>query len=384
MTAPLLHLVSPAGWRGDLSRGAVVPPSLHEVGFVHLSTPEQVGLPASRLFHSRRDVALLVFDPDRLDVPIKWEPGVPGDPESMRFPHAFGPLPTNAVLGVLPYRPRADGRFDAPTVPVLDTAGRCALAVPSLLRRVATSEVTVAGGVAVLTDPVPGSRQHNQLLIDGDVDATTLAADAERVLGGAGLPHRRALLSGEHLAPTAAGLSALGWHVEELAVMAARPGGPMNPFVRRAEFGDMLPFWSEIWLRAIPGIDDARLQQLTDRYELENEEAVDVRCLTVRDEIGDVIAGCVLKIDGATATIDAVDTLPDHRGRGNGNAMIAQALATAGRAGCDLVTLQTPTADWPHGWYGRHGFTDVSRRWSASPSSRPQTPVRSDGLPPSP
>jgi uncharacterized protein (DUF952 family)/GNAT superfamily N-acetyltransferase len=339
VTEPLLHLISPGDWRGDLDEGAVTPPSLHEVGFIHLSTAAQVALPASRLFHGRRDVALLVFDPDRLDVPIKWEPGVPGDPGSMRFPHAYGPLPTTAVLGVLPYRPRADGGFDAPTVPALDTAGRCALAVPSLLRRVATSEVPVTGGVAVLTEPVPGSRRHNQLLVDGPVDAATLVADAERVLGG--LPHRQVLMSGEHLAPTAAGLAALGWKVEELTIMAARPGGPLNPFVGRADVEDMAPFWSEVWCRAVPGIDDATILQLADRYELEDEVAVDLRFLAVRDDLGDVIAGCLLKIDGATAMIDAVDTLPDHRGRGHGNALIGQALALAGRAGCDSGAAAT-------------------------------------------
>ncbi len=365
VTEPLLHLISPGDWRGDLAEGAVIPPSLHEEGFIHLSTAEQVALPATRLFHGRQDVALLVFDPDRIDVPIKWEPGVPGDPGSMRFPHAYGKLPTGAVLGVLPYRPRPDGAFDAPSVPVLDTAGRCTLAVPSLLRRVATSEVPVTGGVAVLTDPVPKSHQHNQLLIDGEVDAATLADDADRVLGDAGLAHRKALLTGEHLVPTVTGLRALGWEVEELTVMAARPGGPLNPFVGQTDIEDMQPFWGETWCRLIPGIDDETLRQLNDRYELEDEEAVDTRLLSVRDDLGDVIAGCVLKIDGATAMIDAVETLPDHRGRGHGNALVAQALALAGRAGCDLATLEADAAEWPRHWYGRHGFTEVARTWSA-------------------
>ena len=59
----LLHLIDPAAWRAALSAGAVRPPSLDEVGFVHLSTPEQVHLPAQRLFPGRRDLVLLVVDP---------------------------------------------------------------------------------------------------------------------------------------------------------------------------------------------------------------------------------------------------------------------------------------------------------------------------------
>ena len=38
MTA-LLHLAEPADWRAALDAGALRPPSLAEVGFVHLSTP---------------------------------------------------------------------------------------------------------------------------------------------------------------------------------------------------------------------------------------------------------------------------------------------------------------------------------------------------------
>ena len=41
----LVHLIEPAAWRAALAEGAVRPPSLDVVGFVHLSTPEQVHLP---------------------------------------------------------------------------------------------------------------------------------------------------------------------------------------------------------------------------------------------------------------------------------------------------------------------------------------------------
>jgi uncharacterized protein (DUF952 family)/ribosomal protein S18 acetylase RimI-like enzyme len=352
----LLHLATPAEWRAHLAAGAIAP-SVAE--FVHLSTSEQVALPADRMFRGRRDILLLVLDPERIGVPVRWEPGVPTDPASMRFPHAYGPVPVSAVLGVLPYRPRTDGSFGAPALPDLDDAGRSRLATPSLLRRAATQELPVAGGVAVLTGPVPCSRQHNQLLVDGDVEAATVAAEADRTLGG--LAHRMALLAS---APLAAGMAALGWEVEELTVMAAPAGGTSGGPVRQVDIEDARPFWDASWRRAVPGIDPATLAQLTDRYALERE-VVDLRCLAAFTG-SELAAACLLKIDGATAVVDAVETAPEHRGRGHGNALLAEARAMAAAAGCDLVTLEAAAADWPRHWYARHGFTEVGRAWSAA------------------
>lgn len=109
--ALLLHLCGAADWEDAQRVGEVRPESLAAVGFVHLSAPWQVHLPANRLFAGRADINALYVDPSALGVPVRWEPGVPGDPESMLFPHAYGPLPVSAVVTVRPYRPDADGRF---------------------------------------------------------------------------------------------------------------------------------------------------------------------------------------------------------------------------------------------------------------------------------
>jgi ribosomal protein S18 acetylase RimI-like enzyme len=266
------------------------------------------------------------------------------------------------VRAVLPYRPRPDGGFDAPAVPAVDAAGRFTVLVSSLLRRVATSEIPVAGGVAVLTAPVPDSHQHNQLLVDGDVDVPTLVAEADRALDGCA--HRTALLSGAHLAATAAGLAERGWNVDELVGMAAPAGGsPGSGRVLQVDADALRPLWDAGWRRDVPGIDDAAVAQLTDRYRLE-EAVVDLRYLAVRDA-GEIVAACLLKIDGATAMLDAMGTAPDHRGRGHGDALLSEASAIAGAAGCDLVVLEALAADWPRSWYARHGFAVVARSWSA-------------------
>jgi len=107
----LVHLCSNDDWRAAQESGEHRPESLDENGFVHLATSEQVHLPAKRLYARRTDLVLLRIDAARLTSPIRWEPGVATDPDSMVFPHLYGPLPVAAVISVTSYRPGEDGRF---------------------------------------------------------------------------------------------------------------------------------------------------------------------------------------------------------------------------------------------------------------------------------
>ncbi|WP_226369994.1 GNAT family N-acetyltransferase [Pseudonocardia oceani] len=355
MTDVLLHLATTAEWRTHLGRGEVRP-SVAE--FVHLSGPDQVALPAQRLFAGRADVNLLVLDPARIGVEVRYEPGLPTDPASMLFPHAYGPVPTSAVLAVLPYRPE----FAAPVLPALDTAGRALAVLTSVLRRTATAEEPVTGGVAVRTSSVPRSNQHNQVLVDGTADAAAVADDAARVLHDR--PRPAALLAGDHLEGTASALAAAGHAVDALTVMAAPAGGHRSPGVRTVEPGALRPFRDAAWRRGVPDVDEESLAQLSDRW-LREAEVVDLRCLAVEHD-GAVVAAAVLKVDGATAVLDAVETDPAHRRRGHGDALVAEALAQAGDAGCDLVVLEADAVGRPRHWYARRGFRVVARAWQAT------------------
>ncbi len=107
----LLHICALTDWLLAEQRGEHRPESLDAVGFIHLSTADQVHLPANRLYAGRTDLLLVGVRPDRLADPVRWEPGVPTDPESMLFPHLYGPLPVRAVTSVTPYLPGPDGSF---------------------------------------------------------------------------------------------------------------------------------------------------------------------------------------------------------------------------------------------------------------------------------
>src|SRR5690606_760390 len=98
-THTLVHLCTPGEWASAQESGFHRPASLAAEGFVHLSAPGQVHLPADRLFADRSDMVLLRLDPTRLDAPVRWEPGFPGDDPALRFPHLYGPLPVSAVVG---------------------------------------------------------------------------------------------------------------------------------------------------------------------------------------------------------------------------------------------------------------------------------------------
>jgi uncharacterized protein (DUF952 family) len=107
----LVHLCGTQQWAQARRRGGIHPRDAGGGEFIHLSTPEQVHLPANRLYRGRADLVLLHIDPARLDAPVRWEPGVPTDPASMLFPHLYGVLPLAAVVSVTAYPPAGDGTF---------------------------------------------------------------------------------------------------------------------------------------------------------------------------------------------------------------------------------------------------------------------------------
>jgi uncharacterized protein (DUF952 family)/GNAT superfamily N-acetyltransferase len=361
VTDGLLHLIEPASWRSALAEGALRPPSLADVGFVHLSTPEQVHLPAERLFPGRRDLVLLVVDPGRLNAPVRWEPGVPEDPASTRFPHLYGPLPTTAVVAVVPYRP--------PTPPVLpapdDALGRALALQLSVPVRRAAEVRDVPGGLAVSDARFPRSRDDNRLLLSTPVDADTVEATAATLATDAGWPARAATLRFPGADDVALELAHRGWSMEELVLMG-RPATPV-PGGERAEVvpqEQVHPLWERSWRELLGAGRDDVVAELVGR-EFRNDAVVAVTDVVVREE-GRVVAAGQLRVDGGTAAVDSVLTDREARGRGHAGAVLARILTLAAEAGCDLVVLEAAGDDWPRHWYTRAGFTELGSTWDVA------------------
>ncbi|WP_433403173.1 DUF952 domain-containing protein [Streptomyces sp. CA-146814] len=114
MTEPLLHLAEAPLWEAARGTGTYEMSTrgrtLQEEGFIHLSLPGQLPGVARMLYgdgvgsedgdghgDGGHDLVVLVVDPARLTVPVRYEAMKPGGEE---FPHLYGPLPVDAVVEV--------------------------------------------------------------------------------------------------------------------------------------------------------------------------------------------------------------------------------------------------------------------------------------------
>ncbi len=289
---------------------------------------------------------------------------MPGDRPDARFPHLLGPLPTSAVVAVVPYRPPAD-----PVLPRPDDALGRALALSLSLRTRRAAEVRdVPGGIAVLDPRFRYSRDDNRLVLPDPMDAGTVARTAAEVAADADWPHLAATLTGPGADEVARELADRGWRADELLVMA-RPATPAPPGRRADEVDqrEVHDLWERSWRRELPmsgqDLEDA-VRQLVGR-EHRTDRVVAVQDVVVR-ESGRVVAAGQLRIDGATAALESVLTDPAARGRGHGDGVLARLVTLAADAGCDLVVLEAAADDWPRHWYARRGFGEVGLTWEVS------------------
>ena len=104
----ILHLTERSLWEAARERGAYEISTrgrtLQEEGFIHCSTRAQLPKVAAFLYGTYDGpdhLVVLVVDPERLDVPLRYEAVEPGGEE---FPHVYGPLPAGAVVDVERWR----------------------------------------------------------------------------------------------------------------------------------------------------------------------------------------------------------------------------------------------------------------------------------------
>lgn len=241
-------------------------------------------------------------------------------------------------------------------------------AMRSLAVRQATTVVDVEGGIAVLHADYPVSHEHNRLLLTEPVPWDVAVAEADRVLGGAGLAHRRVDWLGEPAADRPDPLPG-GWEVGRTLVMHL-PGavdGASAPLdrVRRLAPDDPLalgPLREAVragWLADLPDLGADGADQLADRVRA-TADACNLTWHVVLDDDHRHLAHGqlrLLEVDGLlVAQVEDVLTEPAHRGQGFARAVVVSAVVAARGAGAGLIGLEADLDDWPRELYARMGF----------------------------
>jgi GNAT superfamily N-acetyltransferase len=244
---------------------------------------------------------------------------------------------------------------------------RCIGFISRMADRAAGKKEPSPYGVALLDPALPGVWSRNFLLANTELEASAgeLAAEADRLLGEAGVRHRKVEVfdadAGARLEP---GFRALGWNAECDVIMVARrdPDRRLDTsLVEEVTVDELVPAWTDGW-RADPDIvgEDVARQLVENKRRL--SDVVDTRFFATREE-GEVASYCELYSDGSAAQIENVLTLERFRNRGLARAMVSRALDEARDGGHDLVFLLADRDDWPRKLYEKLGFDEVGHIW---------------------
>jgi len=112
VTDSIFHITSRTSWSAAQKDGAYSADSLTSEGFIHCSKANQVLRVANNIFTNQQGLVILVIDQSRLKPGIRWEAGT--DKTDEMFPHIYGPINLDAVMGVLDFYPGLDGKFGLP------------------------------------------------------------------------------------------------------------------------------------------------------------------------------------------------------------------------------------------------------------------------------
>ena len=163
----------------------------------------------------------------------------------------------------------------------------------------------------------------------------------------------------------AAGLGQRGWVVQPLVLMATPV--PCDVAVARVarivDQREVHPLWRAGWRAA--GLSVAAADALVAR-EATNDEVVLVLDVAVHGPSGAVISSAQLRVDGATAALEAVMTDPAQRGHGHAADILRAVMTETRGRGVDLIVLEAAADDWPRHWYARLGFREVARMWECT------------------
>jgi predicted GNAT family acetyltransferase len=244
---------------------------------------------------------------------------------------------------------------------------RAAAFEDALLESAAERVERVPLGSAFFTDSLPVVWSLNLMRVDkAGAGAEEIAAEAERLQGGAGLEHRRVAIQDEDAGrDLEEGFTALGWKPDVFLFMVPRrePNRPIDTSgvveIEREELRAIREAILEEWLG---GLDEAIMRQIGES-DRRFAEAGNARHFAVVVD-GQAVSSTDLFSDGRTAQIEDVGTLPDHRGAGYASAVVMRALEEARATGHDFIFLVADARDWPREMYSRLGFDGIGEKYA--------------------
>lgn len=104
----VFHIISREDMNAFKKSGTYEPASLLTEGFIHCSTGDRVAEVADDFYRGREDLLLLEIEVDLLASRLVFEPALD---RAGSFPHIYGPLNLDAVVGFHELSPGQDGRF---------------------------------------------------------------------------------------------------------------------------------------------------------------------------------------------------------------------------------------------------------------------------------
>jgi ribosomal protein S18 acetylase RimI-like enzyme len=218
-------------------------------------------------------------------------------------------------------------------------------------------------GTAVFAAEFPLRHDSNYLLVPRvprELGAAALAAEAERLQGGAGLGHRCILLwdgaAAERLVPE---LAAEGYVAHRGVVMAWRrtPHREMDlsgveevepQRLRAAREHDMMQY---------PWASPEVVRQM-----LEARARIPAGSRSLATFVdGEAACWVELVMEHGVVQLEALATVERFRRQGHATRVMLRAMDEARRAGARLVFLCADASDWPREFYARLGFDEIGR-----------------------
>jgi predicted GNAT family acetyltransferase len=244
-----------------------------------------------------------------------------------------------------------------------DDYARAAAFRSSFARRQAGELHEIRGGFVVLDPRYPGSREDNQVVVDGALEPADLPGVVEAAL--AHLDHRQvSVLDDAVAAACAPALTAAGYdHATELVMIHS---GAVPKSALRAhdvELADLAPTVYRLLRSWLPDADESTVRQLVERRAARLRGAEKVSFLAVRNERGTIVSWADLYIDSAHSIgqIEDVITADGHHRRGYADALLTTAIERAADSDATMFFLLADPDDWPQTWYARRGFSTVGR-----------------------